>query len=369
VIPVPDPETAPREPGVPRPLLVTADPLLLDELLRLAAAAGTEPEVAPDLGAAAAAWASAPCVLVGGDLAERAARLVSDGRLPRREGVVVTAVDLDDAEVWRRAVAVGAEHVAFLPDADDWLVDRLAGAGLAARGVVLAAIGGRGGAGASVLAAGLALAGLRRGLRTMLVDADPLGGGIDLLMGADGRPGRRWPAMPGVSGRLGEDSLQEALPSVGEMTVLSWDRDERMEVPPESMLALLDAGRRASDLIVVDLPRSPGAAARIALNRSAATFLVVPAEIRACAAAARVLIGLGPDVPNMRVVVRGPSPGRVSPELVVEALGLPFAAYLRAEPGLAAALERGELPERLPGPLLRTCDLLIEQSIGGSRAA
>ncbi|MGA8246736.1 MAG: septum site determining protein, partial [Nocardioides sp.] len=51
------------------PLLVTADESLLDELLRLSAAAGTTPDVAHDVPAALRAWLKAPLVLVGADLA------------------------------------------------------------------------------------------------------------------------------------------------------------------------------------------------------------------------------------------------------------------------------------------------------------
>jgi hypothetical protein len=57
------------------PLFVTADPILLDELLRLAAAAGVTPEVAPDPPTALRSWASAPLVLVGVDQAAPMARI------------------------------------------------------------------------------------------------------------------------------------------------------------------------------------------------------------------------------------------------------------------------------------------------------
>ena len=62
----------PRTPLPPHrrlPLLVTADGDLLDELLRLAAAGGTEVEVAADPAAARPRWLPAPLVLVGTDQA------------------------------------------------------------------------------------------------------------------------------------------------------------------------------------------------------------------------------------------------------------------------------------------------------------
>lgn len=156
---------------IPRPLVVTRDPVLLDELLRLAAVAGVEPVVAPGLGAARAAWSSAPLVLVGADSAgggrdAGGAGGAADGSgatMPRRRRVVVVSRDLDDADVWRRAVGVGAEHVAVLPDAEAWLVDQLAEpVEESSPAPVLACIGGRGGAGATTLACALAVTAQRR---------------------------------------------------------------------------------------------------------------------------------------------------------------------------------------------------------------
>ncbi len=344
-----------------RPLVAVADPVLLDDVLRLAAAASADLEVASDAVGARRSWPSAPLVLVGGDLAESLASAVRAGLLPRRDGVVVVTADLDDAGVWQRAVALGAEHVACLPDAEAWLVDRLGAAadGPGREGVVIGVVGGRGGAGATILATALALAGLRRGLRTMLVDADPLGGGIDLVVGAEDEAGVRWPGLVGVHGRLPAGALHDALPAVGELTVLSWDRaDVPAEVPAAAVHALLDAARSGSDLVVVDLPRHLDDAGRVVLARAARTYLVVPAELRACAAAGRVLTAIRPHCADVRAVVRRGG-GRLPDDVVAAAVGLPLAGSLRPEPGLAECLGRGEPPGRGSGPLARLCDRLV----------
>ncbi|MBV9832125.1 MAG: hypothetical protein JOZ82_11085 [Marmoricola sp.] len=47
------------------PLLVSADPVLVAEVQRLAAAAGATPEVVADAAAALGRWTAAPVVLVG----------------------------------------------------------------------------------------------------------------------------------------------------------------------------------------------------------------------------------------------------------------------------------------------------------------
>ena len=190
---------------MPRPLLLTADSDLLDDLLRLAATAGVDVEVSQDPGAARRAWSAAPLVLLGQDLL--AGCLVAG--LPRRPGVAVLGEDLDDASIWRRAVEVGAEHVVFLPDAEPWLVSSLADAaeGVVGSGRLVAVLGGRGGAGATTLTVALALAAVRRGCRALLVDGDPLGGGIDLVLGGEQATGLRWPDLGDTQGRMPAQAL------------------------------------------------------------------------------------------------------------------------------------------------------------------
>ena len=351
-----------------RPLLVTADERLLDDLLRLAAAAGAEVDVAADAGEARTRWVAAPLVLVGVDLAAEVCRAAP----PRRPKVALVGDDLDDAGIWQRAVELGAEHVLFLPDAEAWLVERLADVaeGDPAEAVTVGVVGGRGGAGASVLATGLALTGYRRGLATTLVDADPLGGGLDLVLGAEESRGLRWQDLAQTRGRVAGDALRESLPRVGGLTLLAWDRGDGLTLPPEAAGAVMDALRRASDLVVVDLPRRVDAAVEEMLARCATTLLVVPAEIRAVAAAGRVAAGLAVVTPDLRLVVRGPSPAGLAAEEVGRVLGLPLAGTLRPEPGLAAALERGRPPARSGrGPLAAFCAEFIDSLLPNRAAA
>jgi secretion/DNA translocation related CpaE-like protein len=331
-------------------LLLTVDPHLLDDVLRLAAAVDVEMVVERDIAAARRGWSRAPLVIVGADLAEA----MGAASPPLRDDVVVVTRDLDDADVWRRAVAVGARRVVVLPDGERWLADALADAaeGSGRGAAVVAVVGGRGGAGASTLAAALAVTGTRLGRRTMIVDADPLGGGVDLLLGGESAAGPRWPQLAGTSGRVGADSLHAALPRIGELSVLSWDRSGALTIPAPAMQALLSAGVRGSDLVVVDLPRRLDDAARCALDVAAVVLMVVPAEVRAAAAAARVAADVALSCSDLRVVVRGPAPSGLDGPAVAGALGLPLAGWLRPEPGLARALERGEPPARRgTGPL------------------
>lgn len=326
-----------------RPLLITSDPDVLDDLVRIGLTAGTELQVAPDVGTARRSWAAAAAVVVGPDVAQSCA----GARLPRRPGVVLLGDDLDDAGIWQLAVEVGAEHVVFLPDGEDWLVDMLAESVEPSRqcGQLVAVVGGRGGAGATTLAVALAVT-AARSRRTLLVDGDPLGGGIDLVLGGESDAGLRWPDLGATRGRVPGAALTEALPRRDDLSVLSWDRGDVLRVPPEAMEAVLEAGRRTCELVVVDLPRGLDDAGRIVLSLATVVLLVVPAEVRAAAAAARVATQLAPLCADLRLVVRGPAPSGLSADEIAAALGLPLVGFLRPEPGIDLALERGEPPGR-----------------------
>src|SRR3954447_3842386 len=125
------------------PLFVTADETLLDELVRLAAAAGTTPEVAHDVPAALRAWSQAPLVLVGEDLAPELARVAP----PRRDAVFVGLTAPVPGRVFQVALALGAESVAELPRSEGWLVERLTDVvdSGPARGLTIGVVGGSGG--------------------------------------------------------------------------------------------------------------------------------------------------------------------------------------------------------------------------------
>src|SRR3712207_7789705 len=81
------------------------------------------------------------------------------------------------------------------------------------------------------------------GLRTLLVDADPLGGGLDLVLGWEQVDGLRWPSLAEADGRVDPPALLRALPHRGDLVLLSFARDVYAAVPPEAMAATMDAAR------------------------------------------------------------------------------------------------------------------------------
>ena len=337
-------------------LIVSADAELLDDLLRLAAAADVEAHVASDVIEARAAWGDAALVVAGPDLAAD----LADRAPPRRPGVILATADPDGESVYRRAVDIGAQDVVYLPDAESWLVERMAAATEPpdSGASTIAVIGGRGGAGASVLAATLASTAARRGLRTLLIDGDPLGGGIDLVLGAEGTPGARWSDYSERRGRLSSTALHDSLPSRGGLAVLSWHRGAVEPIAAETMRSVLDAGARGYDLLVTDLPRQPTEASAEALAAADMTLIVVPAEVRAAVAADRVADLARRYTRDLRLVVRGPAPGGRRPDVIAESLRLPLAGVMSTDRRLATAVERGEPPGGR-GPLQAFCSRFL----------
>jgi hypothetical protein len=163
-------------------------------------------------------------------------------------------------------------------------------------GVAIGVVGGSGGVGASSFAA--VLAGVVA--RSVLVDLDPVGGGIDVLLGIEDVPGARWSALGLDGGHLDPALLREGLPRWGEVPVLAAD------VAPPSAAAVeqvVDAAE-ASGFAVVDLPRAPSPERDAAARRCVLVVVVAGAGVRELAAARAVAASL-PDVPVGLALRRG----------------------------------------------------------------
>ncbi|SDF18002.1 helicase/secretion neighborhood CpaE-like protein [Blastococcus fimeti] len=329
-----------------RPLVVSRDEDLLDDVLRVLAAAGAEPEIAVGGPPLRRAHRDAPLVLLGADVLGTAAVR----GLGRRPGVVVVARSELPAEEWAAAVEVGAERVALLPADEAWLLSRAAAAVRVPvdRGWLLAVGGGCGGAGASTLAAALAVAAAPG---VVLVDADGWGAGLDLLLGAERVDGLRWPDLTGLRGRVSGDALRACLPEVAGVHVLAAARSARPELPEEAVRAVVEAARSDGAPVVVDLPR-PGAdgccaPTQAVLAEADLALLVVPARLRAATAARLLVSGAGSPWAAAQLVVR-PVPGGLATDEVADVVGRPVLAELPHDRSAVPRSERGELPAVAP---------------------
>lgn len=347
-------------------VLVTADAELLDNVLSVTAAVGIEPQLASDPGALRPCWSTAAAVLVGVDQAAEVAAMV----LPRRAEIYVLGLERDRDAVHAWSAPLGAA-VITLPDGAGRLAAALADADgqRSGDGQAVCVVGGSGGSGASTCAAALAFTGARLGVRTMLVDADPLGGGIDLLVGAERIPGWRWPRLATAQGHLGDLSGQ--LPRVDGLDVLSMARSEPGSQGPdaEQMVAVLRSATRSHRLTVVDVPRSLGPAAREALRRADSVLMVVQADVRGVAAARELLVELENACREIRLLVRVGRSRGLETTVVAAGLGRPSVGTISDDPTLVVAAECGDPPGRAQrSSLARACrtvvtDLLAERAV------
>jgi secretion/DNA translocation related CpaE-like protein len=350
-----------------QPLIITEDERLLDDLLRIAAAAGVDPthSAEPE---SRAGWRSASLVLLDAAMARRAV----DARLPRRAGVVVVTVAVPDAELWELCVRLGVERTLVLAGSEETLIGLLADAstGGSADGRCIAVLGACGGAGASVFASALAFAAAQPAADVLLMDCDLWGAGLDVLLGIENDPGLRWGDLAAPSGRLQVDALRQALPVVrsgsGQVAVLSSGRSNS-EISAEVLDVVVDAGRRSGGITVLDVPRAPGGLADRALEVADLVVLLAPADVRSCWAADRLSNRIRGSGSAAGLVVRGPSPGGLGAAELADVLGLPLLASMRPESGLARNLEFGlVLGTSRRRPLLKAARAVLS-SVGGPR--
>lgn len=203
-------------------------------------------------------------------------------------------------------------------------------------GQVIGVVGGSGGVGASTFAAVLAIC-LRA---AVLVDLDPAAGGIDVVLGIEDVPGARWSGMRLSGGRLEPGALLDGLPRAGPCAVLAADVAELDEVAVAEVLSA------ATELgpVVLDLPRSPGAARSAALSFAQLLLVLARGDVPGLVAAHAVVDAL-PSRATGLLVRRGAVPARRAARLV----GVPLVGEL---PPLGAAPVTLD-PARLPRAVAR----------------
>lgn len=319
-----------------RPVLVVAAPGdTQDSILSAVAAQELDAEVVTEPERLGELWRTASTVIVADDLAE----LVAGRALPHREGVYVVGPEPEKLSMWSAPLSA---RVIPLPEGAAWLGAVLGEGSSRSRAPVVAVIGGSGGVGASTLAAALAQLSAARGPSgAALVDADSLGGGIDLLLGAERVQGWRWPRLNSAEGHLGD--LRPYLPVVDGVSVVSMARGAELDLAREPLAAIVASLCTWHSAVVLDPGRSKAPAAREAVRLASRQLLLVSASVRGVAAARQAVAGH--DLERAELVVRR-GRGALPSDLVAEAVGLPVLAEIPEERGLAGAAERGEPPAR-----------------------
>lgn len=314
-------------------LVLTARDDLADVVLAAAAAADVPAVHDPNPDALLRPWRA---VIIGVDQAASAAR-----HGPSAAALHLVGDEADRDELCRWSATLGAV-VCVLPEGVRGLSAALSGA-TGGRAHVIGVVGGSGGVGASTLAVALADAGARSGRRTLLIDLDACGGGLDLALGLERVPGRRWSGFAAARGFIGD--VASHVPERDGLGVLAWDRDGAGEPPSTTAIAsVVGSAARTHDLIVVDLARGGADLGRhIALCDG--TLVVTRCELGAIAAARAVIERAEPTAP-LALVAR---PGSLPAAEAAAALGIPLLARVPDDRAVAAAYGRGEAAGRIAG--------------------
>jgi secretion/DNA translocation related CpaE-like protein len=358
-----------------RAVVCVRDQDLLDTVLRIAAAAGCAANCVPDAIAARHDARGARLVVLDPSTAAE----WHEARLPAHHGLVLVCPQEYPGSVYKSAVDLGAAQVIRLPASQDDLVEAFADAAedrSRSPGPVLAVVGGRGGAGASVFAAALGVAVLRRGHNGLLVDCDPHGSGLDMVLGAEALPGTRWSDLHVQSGRVSASALRRALPTMrrgkSELAVLACRSNKPGPPTAAAVTAVVEAGRRAGHTVICDLPRTIGDLESAVLARATMAVLVVPVDVRSCSAARGLASKLRSCTDNVRLVARGPSPTGLTGTDVAHVLEVPLLIEMRPQPALAKSLDEGEFHVLPKSPLgLATAEVLdaVAVSSASTRSA
>lgn len=318
-------------------LLVTADPYLQEEAKRIVAASGGRLHTVASVEDPNHGWDTAHVVLVGSDVRELPPR--------RRAPDVLLGSSTEGDSLWRLAAALGAQRVAVLPEGAAWLAEHLSMSGAPdPGGTVVGILGGHGGAGATTAAIWLAQAASGHGIRTLLIDGDPRGGGLELAMSDQDLPGLRWPDFAETRGSIDAGQFSDSLPVAGGFPFLSWPGTRETVAVPDSgsVGAVLDAARRSFELVVVDIARSAEGWRTLAWDSDRVLLLTRP-HLKAAVATAQTLNELPPGEAGL--LVRGASSSAVDAELIAESLRLPLSGVVPELRGVAAATESGRLLE------------------------
>ena len=280
----------------------------------VAAAAATHPfplEIRAPHQVDAALWCAAPVVLVSGCCLDQVPT-----HSPRPDVyLLATTPDQATTTAARRLAWTGV----FTVPADSTRLRATLREVLTVPRRMIGVIAGTGGAGASTLATAIAVRALRQRRSALLVDTDPLGGGLGHLVGD-------LHTMP-------VDDL------VGRITLLDWDIPT-LELDPQAALRVVTTVVPQYPVTVVDLPRRLDAAARVFAHACQRLIMIVPGgDDHTISATRQVLTSLEDVTDRRRVwVATRTLPGCYPPIEVAAALGLPLATDIGPLADAAAAI-------------------------------
>lgn len=228
---------------------------------------------------------------------------------------------------------------------------------------IIAVAGGCGGAGATLVATGLALHLHGQGVRSVLLDLDPERG--DLAAGVGSSGPRTVTDLLAVAGELTGEHLRSAsVVHPGGLTLVPGAEG----ADTAGVCAVLDAILAMDDRppLIIDAGSGATPVAR-RLAGHVPMVLVAPADVAGCRVTRRTLRLLGTPADVRLAVNRGSRPDELPPRTVARALGLPLACVVPRAPGeatdLSAGLPRAGRRARLAEAMRELCDALAQETL------
>ncbi|AKS12567.1 septum site-determining protein Ssd [Corynebacterium pseudotuberculosis] len=265
----------------PAPVLIAVtDPIVHPEAVHIVAATGRPMIDSTDPREITRHAHRAAAVLVDATTAPHAATLPAG---TRRFLLAAERGPID----WKLAMACHAEAAYVVPAQAPELLKSLGRDDdpPPAEGIVIAVMGAVGGTGTSTLASAIAL----NCENAVLIDADPSSGGVDLLLGIEESPGMRWNDLALRQGDVRSNDLIAAFPKTSQgLPVLTVARGNDAHTIDDATLNAVIRSLRGHTSVVVDLLRETSIADS-ALDAADCVVLCIPAEIRAVAAAERLV--------------------------------------------------------------------------------
>jgi pilus assembly protein CpaE len=299
------------------------------------------------------------------------------GSAANLDGSILLAVDTSESiQSLRGAIRAGARGFFLWPEERAALAQAAGRAKLSTdlagskRAPVVAVWASRGGAGATFVATHLAAALKRRGQNCVLLDLDLFFAEVSSALGVPDEPSARTIAdlLPLV-GEISDTHLDEILwvhPQGFRVLLAPNEADAAARVRPSDLRSTIAAVQKASDVVVLHLPRALDPVMRTGLEIADRILIVLTLDVLSFRDAKRAFEAMAGLETRSDFVVNRAARAEIVPGDVERVFGRPSLAVIPSARGVPAAQDRGRLMAPR-GRVGRAIDRLARQMVHESR--
>lgn len=254
--------------------------------------------------------------------------------------IVLVVIGATNTQTWSSALHLSAKHVANIPESREWLIEHLSEP-FKSKGQSVAVVPASGGAGASLVACGLAFHARQIFHEVALVDLDYACASLDIMFGLENQAGMRWHDFSDLSGAISGSDIHRSLPSRDNVALLSHGQLTSAETSiPRSLI--LDKLKEVCDLTVMDFPKvSDKNFSSDILSDCDLVLITTTATVRGCASAKRSIASIAGYAKNIELVVRNVPGSNLDPMQIAELLNTPLACVINSDVRIVEQVEQG----------------------------